>query len=282
MKRIIVPVDFSVEALNAAYYASGLARHIHADILLIHFLPLPIAISEVAVPLEDYHQITMEAEASLVCIKNELSDLQNDKINIGHKVTSEGFLDYIKSLNLKDHEPFIMVMGAKGRSMVAAQLLGSFSLMAAKHLRHPLMIIPKECNYRGIAKIGLACDMKNVSATLPTESITALVKLFNASLDILYISDPNERMYPGVLVESKIAQDILAHLHPAMRISTNENVEDGLSEFSLKAHIDLLLVIPKERNFIQKLLIKSISHDLAIHPHTPVMLLHEEQNFCLL
>ncbi len=245
-------------------------------------MPLPVAISEIAVPLENYDLLVSETNASLACIKSELLDLQNDKINVSHKVTTEGFLEYIKNLNLRNKAPFAMIMGAKGRGVTAAQFLGSFSLTAAKHLRYPLMIIPKGCNYKGIAKIGLACDMKNVSETLPVNAITAMVSLFNASLDVLYVSDPNERMYPEVLAESKAAQSKLAHLHPEMRISSNKNVEDGLTEFSLKSHIDLLLVIPKERNFIQKLLLKSVSQELSIHPHTPVMLLHEEPNFCLL
>lgn len=282
MKKVIVPVDFSGEALNAAHYACHFAHEIQADIVLIHFLPLPVTISEVPLPLGDFQLLLSEAENSLSEIKEKLSAQWNDKICITVEVSTESFLQYILALNSKNNITYTMVMGATGRGATEAFVIGSFSVTAAKNLRYPLIIVPKECVYKKIEKIGLACDMENVSQTLPIKIINSIVDFFKAKLEILYISDPNERVYSEVLSESKSAQLSLASLHPEIRIATNESVEDGLFDFSEQSNIDLLIVIPKERNFIQKLLHKSISRKLVLHPKIPVMLLHEQQNFRLL
>ena len=53
MKKIIVPVDFSPAASNAALFAGELAAFYNAEIWLYHTYETPVAISEFAYPLFD-------------------------------------------------------------------------------------------------------------------------------------------------------------------------------------------------------------------------------------
>jgi hypothetical protein len=82
-------------------------------------------------------------------------------------------------------------------------------------------------------------------------------------------------MYPDVLTESKFVQNSLASLHPEIKITTNDDTREGLSEFVDKSGLDLLIVIPKERNFMERIFHKSVTKKIVLHPMAPVMILHK-------
>lgn len=272
MKNIIVPTDFSAVSVNAAYYAVEIAKHIQANIVLLHVLPLPITVSEVPLPPDFYNISLEEANQSLAALKEKLEKHCNDKLCIICKVTTGGFMGEIEKLNHKQNT-FAMVMGTSGTGASEAFFLGSFSLTAAKHLHHPLFVIPPECHFKGIHKIGLACDMHNVSETVPFPVIKDLFDHFNATLEILYVSKPDEEMYPQVLAETKFVQNNLAKLRPEIRITSNEDIKKGLEDFVKTSGIDLLILLPKERNFVESIFHRSISKKMVLHPEVPVIIL---------
>jgi len=84
--------------------------------------------------------------------------------------------------------------------------MGSFVMTSITSLHAPLLIIPPEAVYKTIDKIGLACDMVNVSETIPFEQIKEVLRSIKATLEVLYISSENENMYPNVLTQTKFMQ----------------------------------------------------------------------------
>lgn len=273
MKTIIVPTDFSAASVNAAVYATEIARHIHASIVLLHALPLPITVSEVPLPPDSYKLSLAEAKQSLNELKEQLEKKSNDKLCITCRTTTESFVSEIEHYNQRK-DIFAMIMGTSGAGAAETFFLGSFSLAAAKHFIHPLIVVPPAYRFNGIHKIGLACDMRHVSDTVPFQSIRDISDHFDAQMEILYVSKPGEMMYPQVLTETKLVRNNLATLRPEIRITTHDDIKEGLQEFVRKGNIDLLILLPKERSFLENLFHKSITKKVVLHPEIPVMILH--------
>lgn len=273
MKHIVVPTDFSNASVNAAYYAVEIALCVHAEITLLHVLSLPITVSEVPLPPDSYEISIEEANQSLKALKEQLEARSNNKLYITCKVTTTSFMGEIESFNRKSNI-FAVIMGSSGAGATQAFFLGSFSLTAAKHLDCPLIVVPPGYSYKTIEKVGLACDMQNVSDTVPFFCIKDILGHFNAKLEVLYVSKPDEKMYPQVLTETKFMQDNLAGLHPEIRITANEDIKGGLEDFIQKSGIDLLILVHKERNFVEGIFHKSITKKMVLHPEVPVMILH--------
>lgn len=169
-----------------------------------------------------------------------------------------------------------MIMGMSGSSGAEAFLLGSFSLMAATHFKDPLLIIPPDCTFNGIQKVGLACDMLNVSETLPVKSIRSFLDHFDAPLHILHISKSEARETAQIAVASRSIQNMLQSLRPEMHVATHPTVKEGLEQFVELNNIDLLMVIPKERTFVERVFHKSITKNMVLHSRVPVMILHKQ------
>ncbi len=272
MKHIIVPTDFSAASVNAAFYAAEIAAHVQAQITLLHAIALPLPVSEVPLPPDNYEEIITEAKQALEALKGKL-EATHDKLLVTCRTTMNSFVGEIEALNRKQ-DIFAMIMGTSGAGATAALFLGSFSLSAARHFIHPLIVVPPGYSFMGIQKIGLACDMHHVTETVPFTAIRDWLTYFAAKLQIIYITKENEKMYPEVLTESKFLQNNLASLHPEIKITTNDDTREGLNEFVNKNGVDLLIVIPKERNFLERIFHKSVTKQIVLHPGAPVMILH--------
>lgn len=274
MRTILVATDFSVASFHAAHYAVDMALDIHAQILLLHVQSLPLIISEVPIPFDSSPNPFGDAEEELSKLRHHLEKRSQGKIAVTCQVSMGNFSDAIKSIN-NGAAPFAVVMGSVGAGVSDNIFMGSFVMMSIASLKAPLLIVPPEAAYKTIDKIGIACDMVNVTETVPFEQIKEVFKCIKATLEVLYISSKDENMYPNVLTQTKFMQINLSGLNPQLKIGTNENIREGLIEFVDKSNIDLLLLIHKVYNFMESLFHKSTAKQMVVHPKIPVMILHQ-------
>ena len=274
MKVIIAPTDFSEISINAVNYAADLAVTIHAGLALLHVYQVPVNYSEVPLPATILSD-TENAIAKIEKLKEKLTERTRAEIKIYTEVQIGSVITVLRDY-CKDLKPYAVVMGAQGAGAVERFLFGSNTISAMKHLSWPLIVVPAEAKYTRIKKIGLACDMKNVTETTPIEEIKALAKEFGARVEVIHISTEDDNKYgPEIVNESGLLQELLYDTHPTYHFPGNVNIEEGLSSFAEKNKLDLLIIVPKKHNIIDKLFHKSHSKQLIFHTHVPVMAVHE-------
>jgi nucleotide-binding universal stress UspA family protein len=276
MKTIVAPTDFSEISLNAVNYAAQLARAINADLCLLNICVLPVTYSEVPYPIENMGSLTSDSEERMVQLKEDLTRRTNGKIKIHTDVKTATTVVGELSDYCKSKEPYAVVMGTQGRSAIEKIFFGSTAVNAMKHLPWPLVVVPPEARFTEIKKIGLACDLKKVDETIPFSEIRSLVKQFDAELYVLHINSRDEEKFGTVeMIEARSLQNMLEDIHPVYRFLENDDIENGLEEFAETHQIDLLLVVPKRHNIIDKLFHQSNSKKMVLHTHVPLMAIHE-------
>ena len=172
--------------------------------------------------------------------------------------------------------PYAVVMGAESAGGFQRLLFGGKTLNAIRRLQWPLIIVPPTVRFRSIKKIGLACDMREVVESVRVQEIKELVDVFNAELHVLYVSEESSESYSAETVEeSGLLQEMLGEMHPKYHFINNPVVEQGLIDFAEKRKLDLLVVIPKKHNLVDKLFQYGHSRQLVLHAHIPVMSIHE-------
>jgi nucleotide-binding universal stress UspA family protein len=273
MKTIIVPVDFSTMSANAAHYACHIASLLQAGVILVHVVVPPVTFSEVPVPNDAFGQMVTEAREEINRLKDTLFQFMNKEVPVSAKVLIGSFFQEIKAF-AAEHQPFALVMATQGAGAVEAFVLGSYTFAVADHLDWPLIIVPPHAGFSKIKKLALACDMKDVPATLPVKGINSLFEHLDASLDICYISRPGARDFAEVFEESTSVLNHLSGFHPEIRIKTHKYVNEGIAEFVRENDIDLLLLIGKEHRFPASVFHQSVSRKVMLHSEVPVMLLH--------
>lgn len=275
MKTIVAPTDFSPISLNAVRYAADMAITMNASLSLIHICLLPMAFSEVPYPAMNMAELASDAEQKMERLKDDISGGKAGKLKIYTEVRTGIVITEIKSF-CDAVRPYAVVMGTQGTGAMERFLFGSNTIAAIKHLPWPLIIVPADAKFTNIKKIGLACDLKQVIQTSPVSEIKKYVREFGASLHVVHVNTEGDRIYgPEIIEESGYLQEMLDELHPSFDFLNNTGVEEGLNSNAERHELDLLIVIPKKHNLIDKLLHKSHTKKFALHTHVPVMAIHE-------
>ena len=272
MKTILVATDFSPAALNAAHYAADMAITINARLLLLTVVQTPIGYSDlpILINLEDMLRST---EKDIMHLKEELELKTNGKFNIETEVGMGSFFSELKDV-CERIKPYAVVMGSQGKTAAEHLMFGTHAVHAMQELTWPLISVPPGSVFSAIKKIGVASDLTEVVKTTPVDEIKMLVTDFNAELHILNIG--KKEVFEGDIVfESGIMQEMLLGLKPIFHFISNENTDDALINFADKNEIDLLIVLPKHHNLLDKLFHKSHTKNLVLHSHVPVMALHK-------
>jgi len=272
MKTILVATDFSPVALNAAEYAVEMAQVIDATLTLLHVCQIPATYGEVPVVVNEGDMID-DAEMALLKLKEQLLLKVKKPVQIDIDVTAGIFFHELKKAC--DHiNPYTVVMGCQGTSATDHLLLGAHAVHAVKNLDWPLITVPPTAKFGTLKKIGLACDLHNVTDTTPVDEIKLLVNDFNAEL--LVLNTGKQKVYdPDIIFESGILQEMFTGLNPQYHFIINENIDEGIMDFAEKNAIDLLLVLPKRHRLLDMLFHKSHTKNLVLHSHVPVMALHQ-------
>jgi nucleotide-binding universal stress UspA family protein len=275
MKTIIAPTDFSEVSLNAVNYAADLACVIGANLSLIHICPIPLVLSEVPAPPYSIAELEEDAGLQIIQLKEKISQRTGERIAINTMVKRG---EVVKTIDeyCSSVDPYAIVMGAESTKVLERFLLGTKTIDALEHLCWPLIVVPSEAKFLGIRKIGLACDLKKVTDTLPVKLIKALVKEFGAELHVLYVNAEDRRAYsPATVEESMWLHEIVGCLFPQYHFIRDNDAEIAINEFAEKNGLDLLIVIPKKHGIAGKLFHHSFSKSLVLHTHLPVLAVHE-------
>jgi nucleotide-binding universal stress UspA family protein len=285
MKTIIVTTDFSSTALNAAEYATNMALGIHANLVLLHVFQTPVLYSRVPLSVTgesimqvatNEEHIKLDAEKNLEEIKNQLTKKTGGKIDIESEMRFGVFYDELKSV-CKRVQPYAVIMGSQGTTATERLFFGGHTVFAMKHLKWPIITVPPDAKYASVQKVVLACDFDEVIDVIglaPIDEIKKLVHDMNAELHVLNIGK-KEIFNPNLVFESGLLKEKLAEVNPAFHFISTENTDEGIIEFTEKNHINLLIILPKRHDLLDKLIHKSHTKQLVLHSHVPVMALHQ-------
>lgn len=280
MKTIILPTDFSPVATNAMNYAVDMAIELNASLLLFHVYQVPVSYNnntdEVApLPVIDISELEKINNERLASLKEELEHITSGKIKIVTQVKMGVLVNELEAL-CESVEPFAVVMGNKGAGLIERLLVGSSALSTIKHLNWPVLIVPPGATFKGLKKIGYACDFKKLSDTVPVEVLKGWSQTFGAELEVLNVGYNKDSSGNKTKEQEDILRLILGELNPKFFFINSPDVEKGIHEFAESNNIDLLIVVPKKHNLLESLFQKSHSKDLVFHSRIPILSVHKK------
>jgi len=271
MKTILLATDFSLTASNAADYAADMALALNADLVLLHTYQMPVIYLEGSLAVNE-QEMKEDAEMKIERLRLELSIRTADKVNIRAELKPGNFFRELTRI-CDDIEPYAVVLGSQGTSALDRFLFGSHVAYAMKHLRWPLITVPPNAKFNSIKKIGLAWDFKKLEDTSPIDEILLLVKDFNAELHVLNIRR-DEEVDDELIFQSSLLKEMLQSVNPHYHFLINVDTDAGIIDFTEKCRIDLLIVLPRRHKLLHHLIFKSLSRQLVLHSHIPVLDLH--------
>lgn len=273
MKKIIVPVDFSLHSEYALETAAILAKKYNAEIFALHMLEI--------------------SEAILTSIDNE----QQMKTAFLIKYARERFnnfldKDYLKGVTITpivkhfkvfsevnevvdENDIDLIIMGSKGSSGLKEVFVGSNTQKVIRHSNIPVLVLKDKPSLKSFKNVVFACDFSEESIKAYI-NITRMVKILGAQLNLLYVNLPYNSFKSSTEMEKQVLQFLKRvdgderHINDVHFIC-DYSIEKGVSNFCNKTDIDLITIATHGRKGLAHFIDGSISEDLANHSTLPVM-----------
>ncbi len=272
MKKILVPVDFSVQAKYAAKVASDIAKLTNSKIFLLHMLELPTGV----VDPSNYGN-SSNTPTTLLFLKRAHEKFEDfkklpffDGIEVEDSVqfhkAYDGIIDESKKQNID-----LIIMGSKGTSGLEEMLVGSNTEKVVRNSDVPVLVIKREVDKFKIENIVFASNFEQKSK-VAFQKILDFTLLFNARLHLLKINTIHN------FETTKESSDAIRNFineydlgNYTLNIYNDTSVEAGILNFSNVINADVILLNTSGRRGLAHLFTGSIGEDLTNHAKLPVI-----------
>jgi nucleotide-binding universal stress UspA family protein len=271
MKKIIVPIDFSVHSENALKVAASLARKNKAEIIVLNMLEMSdIMLTSTGGDQKEkamfYYKLA-EQELTIFLKKEYLEYIKVTPIIKHFKVFSE-----VNDIAVK-HDADLIVMGSHGASGVKELVIGSNTERVVRNSNIPVLVVKNELSNVDFKNVVFACDFSEETI----KPYINVLKMFDHSkINLVYVNLPNNRFKSSTEIE-KSAVDFLMKADGNLdrmkdvHFVSDYTPEDGILNLSKKINADIIAIPTHGRKGIAHFLEGSIGEDLANHAGLPVI-----------
>ncbi len=278
MKKILVPVDFSPNSMNALHVAAEIAHKsgavlemLHVNIAAIYSTPL----SEYVVVSKfegDDQQYDDTAVSKLEKLKMELlADPAYANLNIQIRV-EEGYLHSAVRNVAQDDAVDLVVMGTKGTSGMNEFLVGSNTEKVIRTSPCPVLAVP-EGTQTFAPKIALLPSTLKDDQLNVFKYVAGWEKLFKFHTKVLYLNNVRNLPTDGSAEAQKNRLAEASGLKHTDVILTHETFfeDNAILSTADQFKADMIVMGTHQRHGLSHILFGSITEDTVNHSHIPVL-----------
>lgn len=280
MKRIIIPTDFSENALHAIRYSHEIFAGEEVEWVLLNTFGADVYTSAATMSLradsaviDEYHKIS---EQKLQGLRTRMEDEFGEN-NFSYEIVSRyDFLpDAINHL-IKQKPVSLVALGTRGATGAKELFFGSNAVRIMEMVTAvPVLAVPDESPVVVPRKMALATTYTDLPVRLQLEVFSDVASRFGAEVTLIHISE-EVRLGQKQITCRNWLQEQLARHDPALYTLAHKQVEKAISEYIESTNTDILALISRKHSFFQGLLKKSILKDLGYHSKIPLFVMHHQ------
>jgi nucleotide-binding universal stress UspA family protein len=279
MKTIAVLTDFSERSTNAALYALQLARHLHANILLYHTFLVPSAeilggqAAWAGGAVDDGFEKGSESKfgEQARILKRELAGLAAEAFrpDIACSSTEGSFTLNLDGL-LRDKALILLVM-ANHHEGLSALMTGNHLTAALDRVSLPVLVVPEQAIFKPIHKIAFPTDLGKGDLDV-LGSLAGMARPFHAEILLAHIRPEAGVMEAPVKDFLKDVGNRIDYPNIYYRDVNQMRVKTGLLELEKQADADLLVMVHRNKGFIEQIFGGSYTQKIAADPLLPLLI----------
>lgn len=277
--KIIVPVDFSMNALNAYNYARDLAKIYHADIEVVHVYrgsfdtDTPVMLK----PGKGISEVLQERLDDFVKLfPNEEDGEVLTKINVKTRLIHGFPIKSIVGIS-REEEVLMIVMGATGEHDAVDKFIGSVSSDVVQKAYCPVLMTPKDVKFQTFNNILYSSNDESVDQEM-LDRILKFNEPLGAALHFVHVEKKNKKATTYDLVEDELFDRLFKDGEPPFSFNLAtiqaDSVLKGLLQYSDENEIDLIVMVNRQRGFFESLFGASLTKKIALRASIPILAYH--------
>ena len=278
MKHILIPVDFSPEAISATQYALEFARHSASELVLLTVFEAPLlppASTFVSREMTEENAADQMVHSAVERLKTFAEE------HIGNRVPTrfvaiEGKPTSAIAQFTKDHNVDLVVLGTKGTTWWGDRFQGTVSSELMRRSDVPCLIIPAGVSWNGLKNWVFATELRSDETPYFSE-FADWGDRFDAHLTYLHIHRTGG-------IEHEPHPALNAFLEGRQRGNSGQvriegdHVQAALEQFIDEQHQDLLAVTTQTHTLLEQLFHRSLARHEALHGKVPLMVFHRKHD----
>lgn len=274
MKTVLLPTDFTDTDLNASKYGLHLAQSFGASVHLFHAFQV---ITGAAFDAPIYQNAVELKRESMDQLLDAARNLNAEHLPSFYIDCREGpVVPSILEKAMEVHAD-LLVAGMKTDHKTFRKLIGSTVTDLATRSTIPVLIVPSGATFRQLATIALAIDADLNPESNPhmLDTLREIADRFNADVYVVTVKGDNIKDAFGMLHRPYRVMHMIRSTDPLFETISAKSVEEGLTQFVVNYHVDMLGIIPHKHSVIEKVFKQSVTRELIYQSHIPLLILPE-------
>ncbi len=279
MMNILIPTDFSENARNTIRYALDYFADIPVNFYILH-----ISLKESGHKNEDadgFFELLENkklVQTAMGMLQEEIKTcklLANNPKHFFYPLYENMLLVEAIRKHIDEKEINYILMGTRGAMKINRSEIGSNSSEVITKVKCPILVIPEKARFNKIKNIAFLTDYNYIYRNKVTNSLSQLLHLQGAALRVLHIRSQNNGLSVAQTDNKGFLHYFFRETKHSFHFLENKNIETGIQDFVETWEIDMIAIVAKNLNFIQRLLFKPVINSIKYQSEVPFLILHE-------
>ncbi|WP_222983479.1 universal stress protein [Flagellimonas meishanensis] len=276
MRTVLIPTDFSRNALHALEYAQELFKCNRACFFLLHAFADEVYGQYKTTPTD---QIESLADQKRKEVKKRLDELvqrvEGHPPNPLHTFETipvfdnlvDGVNDFVKDKNLD-----LVIMGTKGETSDHKTTFGSYTIEVFKYVQCPVLAVPEDFTYKQPKNILFPTDYMLPYKRRELKLLGDLAGDFKATVHCLYITD-FDVLSPRQEDNKQFLKDALRRAYLSFETTAVKNRAEVIMEYIKEKEVSLLVMVNSRHSFFEDMLYRSTVDLLGLKVKIPFLVM---------
>lgn len=282
MRKIVIPTDFSENALNAAKYALELFKYFKCEVFIVHAFADEVYDTKAMMMRSVFEEVKKEiqknSEEALEKIKSDvIKHFNNPKHQIYTVSVFGSLVDVVNDLVEKENMDFV-AMGTKGKTNDRKITFGSNTLQVIKYVKSPVLAVPEKYHDILPKNILFPSDYMLPFKQRELKFVGTMAQRITATINCLHISNfdelSNRQQDNRAFLEFAFQNNKLAILKVVGKDITNT-----INQFIEEYDIDMLVMVNSRHSYMENILYTSAIEKIGLNIKIPFLVLQNLQRY---
>tara|TARA_R110001583_G_scaffold14209_8_gene59755 strand:- start:3663 stop:4520 length:858 start_codon:yes stop_codon:yes gene_type:complete len=276
MRKILIPTDFSVNAMNAIHYALELFKYEISVFYIMHVYEDEIYADETLLTRDNLENTTKivanNSNKKLTAILKKIKSISpNPRFSYRLISAKSSLIDEVDKI-VDEENIDIIVMGTRGKTNDRNLTFGTHTLQVLKYVECPVLAIPENYKYSQPKHILFPTDYLIPYKRRELKLLCGMSSPFRAKIDVIYISKTNILSMRQEDNKEFIRATLCKNEINFITIN-KKDVSEAITTYIKENRTDMLVMVNTRHSHLEHILFQSKLDKISLSINIPFLAL---------
>ena len=280
-KRVLLPTDYSKNALNAIRYAQALYQDIACDFYLInayHVSGYTLDSMRVPEPGEHFYETAKRTSEEGMASLKEMIDLhpENPKHHFHTICTFNSIVEAVRN-TVAQKDIDIIIMGTKGVTGSKSRIFGTNTVKVMEQIKNcPVIGVPVSATFLPPREIVFPTNYKTDFKKNEIKHLVEIAEMHDARVHVLHIDkDKDGKLSKKEQANKELLLDILEGVNYETHFLSAIKISKGINLFIESRDCDMIAFLNRKHLFFGSILSNPLVKEIGYEPKIPILELND-------